>query len=122
MLLALRSLYESQVPQDVFVDLIGVSSNRGVGTMTIDIDVVGVTEPQQAGVNILSPARRPRRRRPRFVFPDDEPPPPEAIAADTVVDLVGVQSNRGVGRIVVVTPFDLTEDEILTVVALLEDE
>jgi hypothetical protein len=112
-LAAARSLYEATGPHDVIVDLIGVSSNHGVGTILVDIDVAE-PQPQQGCLSII---RGRRRRRPRFIIPD-EPPQPQP-GPDVVVDLVGVSSNRGAGRVTIVTPFDLTDDEMLALIMLI---
>jgi|SRR5581483_637453 len=116
-LLASRSLWEQTGPQDVIVDLIGVSSNHGAGTVTLDIEVVATPEAGFGTLSVIRPARRPRRR-PRIVFPDPEPP---TAKPDVFVDLIGA-GRPGVGSPEVITPFDLTEDECFLLMALLSDE
>jgi|SRR5581483_598394 len=116
-LLASRSLWEQTGPQDVIVDLVGASSNHGVGAVTLDIEVVATPESGFGTLSLIRPARRPRRR-PRIVFPDAEPP---TAKPDVFIDLVGA-GRSGVGSVEVLTPFFLTEDELLLLTALLSDE
>lgn len=90
-LLASRSLWEQSGSHDVIVDIIGVSSNHGVGAVTIDgADVIPPVQEEHGSVGIIWPSRG-RRPKPRISGPAPLP--------DVTVRVDGIDSNRGVGRV-----------------------